>query len=217
MEDKLVIVNFKNYPEATLENSSKLLKKLSSVKVPEGYCTGYCVSPIDLGRNLDMKGILAQHVDEDLPGSSTGKVTIEGLIEAGISGSLLNHSENRIPRGKIEKVLERAKEKEFRVILCVESEEEAGLYAPLHPTYIAYEPPELIGGDISVSSARPEIIGKVVDVCNRYKVPVLVGAGVKNRDDLLKSLELGARGVLIASGIVRSSDPAGSLNSLMSS
>lgn len=219
MVETFVIVNFKNYAEATLANCRKFIRTLTSVPAPPGFRISYSVSPVDLSvsGSENSAEILAQHVDPEGPGSSTGKVTIEALKEMGIMGSLLNHSENRISPNKIERTINKANNEGFNIILCVESASEARNFAHLKPSYIAYEPPELIGGEVSVSSARPDIITEVVRICEKYNVPVLVGAGVKNRMDLQKSLELGARGVLIASGIVRSSDPAGSLNSLISS
>ena len=70
---------------------------------------------------------------------------------------------------------------------------------------IAVEPPELIGGDISVSTARPELISDSVQKIS--KVPVLVGAGVKNGADVRIARKLGAVGVLIASGVTKANDP----------
>jgi triosephosphate isomerase len=88
-------------------------------------------------------------------------------------------------------------------------------YATLRPNFIAYEPPELIGGDVSVTSAEPSIISDVVKACNPKNVRVLVGAGVKTSEDARKSIELGADGVLIASGIVKAREPAKALNAII--
>ncbi len=218
MDETLVVINFKNYPESTLNNADRLLNAFSEVHVPKGVKVVYSVSPVDLGLKKDFPTLelFSQHVDEDGPGASTGKITMESLSEIGIKGSLVNHSENRLPADKIRAIIEKGRKEGFTTVLCVESPEEAQLYARLQPSYIAYEPPELIGGDISVSSARPEIISDVVSICSKHNVPVLVGAGVKNRTDLQKSLELGAVGVLVASGIVKAPDPVVSLTSLIS-
>ncbi|AKA47847.1 triosephosphate isomerase [uncultured archaeon] len=219
MEEALVVVNFKNYSQSTLDNSRRMLDKFSKITVPQNVRLAFAISPVDLclaGKFPDLN-IFSQHADENDPGAATGKMTIEGLTGLGIKGSLLNHSENRVPEKKIAATIGKAGKSGFEIILCVGSPEEAEKYAPLRPSYIAYEPPELIGGDISVSTARPEIISDVVAICSGYSVPVLVGAGIKNCADLRKSIELGARGVLIASGIVKSEDPVASLTSLISS
>jgi triosephosphate isomerase len=70
---------------------------------------------------------------------------------------------------------------------------------------IAIEPPELIGGDISVTTADPGIVSNTVKAVQSINktVKILCGAGVKNGKDVAKAIELGADGVLLASGVVK--------------
>jgi len=63
----------------------------------------------------------------------------------------------------------------------------------------------LIGGDVSVASANPDVIDRIV---KEVKSPVMVGAGIKSAKDIEICMELGCHGVLVASGIVKSKDPA---------
>ena len=79
---------------------------------------------------------------------------------------------------------------------------------------IAVEPPELIGGDISVSKAGPEIIERAVDFVGKNQV--LVGAGIRDLEDVTIALKLGACGVLVASGVVKVADPYAVLLGLVS-
>ena len=81
-------------------------------------------------------------------------------------------------------------------------------WASFSPNFIAVEPPELIGGDISVTTADPDIISGSVNAVKdiNKNIKVLCGAGVKNGRDVAKSIELGASGVLLASGIVKAKD-----------
>jgi triosephosphate isomerase len=76
----------------------------------------------------------------------------------------------------------------------------------------------LIGGDISVTSADPKIISDTVALIKSVNpnVRVLCGAGVKTGEDVLAALELGAEGVLLASGVTKSADPKGALEDLLS-
>ncbi|MBN1275633.1 alpha-hydroxy-acid oxidizing protein, partial [Candidatus Woesearchaeota archaeon] len=75
------------------------------------------------------------------------------------------------------------------------------------PDFIAMEPPELIGGEVSVSEARPGLIGETVAAVRAVAdVPVLVGAGVKDGEDVRKACSLGAEGVLVASGVTKAGD-----------
>ena len=90
--------------------------------------------------------------------------------------------------------------------------------AKLGPTYIAVEPPELIGGDISVTSADPTIVSDSVKVVKEINpnVRVLCGAGVKTGKDVATAIELGAEGVLLASGVTKAQDAEAVLADLVS-
>ena len=89
----------------------------------------------------------------------------------------------------------------------MQSTDEAREIAKFEPTAIAYEPPELIGGDISVSSAKPEIVKEFCDIVkNGSKSLPLIGAGIKTSEDVKKSVELGSEGILVASGVMKAED-----------
>ena len=79
----------------------------------------------------------------------------------------------------------------------------------LNPDMIAVEPPELIGGDISVSTAKPEIISDTVEIVKEINsdISVLCGAGVKNQEDVSKAITLCSEGILLSSGVVKTSEP----------
>ena len=97
------------------------------------------------------------------------------------------------------------------------SVDSAVMLAKLEPSILAVEPPELIGGDISVTKAKPEVVSETVEGVHRVapRVPVFCGAGVKNGADIRKAIELGAEGVLLASGIVKAKDPRAALLDLV--
>jgi triosephosphate isomerase len=101
---------------------------------------------------------------------------------------------------------------------CAADLEEAKSLAEMGPTFIAVEPPELIGGDISVTTADPSIVSDTVAVVKAINpaVRVLCGAGVKNGQDVATAIKLGAEGVLLASGVTKASDVASVLNDLVS-
>jgi triosephosphate isomerase len=82
---------------------------------------------------------------------------------------------------------------------------------------VAVEPPELIGGDISVTKANPRIVEDTVDAVKEANrsVSVLCGAGIKTGADVKAALDLGADGVLLASGVVRAKDPRAALLDLV--
>ena len=87
-----------------------------------------------------------------------------------------------------------------------------------HPSdLIAVEPPELIGGDVSVTAADPKVVSDSVEAVRKVAdIPVLCGAGVKTGEDVRAALDLGAEGVLLASGVVKAKDVAATLRDLVS-
>lgn len=89
--------------------------------------------------------------------------------------------------------------------------------AVFSPYYIAVEPPELIGGDISVTSANPSIVTNTVETVKgvNKEIKVLCGAGVKNGGDVKAAVDLGAEGVLLASGVVKAADPEAVIRDLI--
>jgi triosephosphate isomerase len=90
-------------------------------------------------------------------------------------------------------------------VVCVKDVSEAAKYAKLNPTYIAIEPPELIGTGRAVSTERPELITKAVQAVRaaKNKTKLLCGAGIVTGKDVRKAIELGSEGILVASGIIK--------------
>lgn len=212
-----IIINLKHYRTASGPLAERFLSSFIGMDFREEIDLIFALNPIDLriAKNFPELKFYSQHCDPIEYGAHTGQISVESLLDMGIWGTLLNHSERRVSSENIAKTMDIANRHDFPTVICAESPEEAELYSRLKPEFIAYEPPELIGGDISVTSAKPEIIGEVVKICDRNRVSVLVGAGVKNSEDMEKSMELGAKGVLIASGIVMSKNPVSSLTSLI--
>ena len=133
-------------------------------------------------------------------------------------GSLINHSEKRIPHEDIKRCVEICKKYDLISVVCARDNEEVMQLAKFKPNFIAIEPPELIGGDISVSTARPDIIKKSVEEIKEIysDIEVLCGAGVKTRMDVKRAIQFGAKGVLVASGVVKSPDIEKAIEELLS-
>ena len=149
---------------------------------------------------------ISQHIDPYEPGAYTGSVIAKEVKDLGGVGSLINHSEKRIPHEDIKRCVDLCRKYDLVSIVCAKDNEEVMQVAKYKPDFIAIEPPELIGGDVSVSTARPDVIKKSVDdVREIYSdIGVLCGAGVKSKMDVRKAIYLGAKGVLVASGVVKS-------------
>ncbi len=174
----------------------------------------------DVGRVAAAVGIpvVAQHVDPFDPGPHTGFVTAESLAAAGARGSLVNHSEHPLTRAEIGDVVRRLKSAKLEAVVCAGDVEPARLLAELEPPYLAVEPPELIGGDISVSTARPEVVAMTVDAVHTISPEslVLCGAGIRDSADVHRALELGSDGILVASAVTRAKNPRAAIEELLS-
>lgn len=198
----MIVVNFKTYAEATGKKAEELIKSCEKASKDSNEKVVAVPQSTDILRaDAEEIDIFGQHLDPVEPGSHTGHVLAEGLKQAGATGVLINHSERRLEDETIEASVKKAKEKNLTSIVCAQSPKECEKYSDYDPDYVAFEPPELIGGDISVSDAQPELIEEAVE---KSKVEVLTGAGVKNTEDVSKSTELGCKGVLVASGVIKS-------------
>ncbi len=214
-----LFINFKTYAEGTGKNALELAKKAEAAANKTGKEIVLVVQPTDirlLSKAVSLK-IFSQHIDPVECGAFTGSILPEAVKEAGASGTALNHAENRRGNSFIQKAVERASSIGLKTMLCAESLERAKELAEFAPSFIAFEPAELIGGDVSVSSSSPEIISGCAKALSEKGIPLIVGAGIKNSRDVKKSLELGAKGVFVASGIVKDSSPEKRIEELSSS
>jgi len=207
----VIALNFKTYREATGEKAVELAEIAAGVSLLTGVRIIVCVQAVDLRAvSRICNDVYGQHADWQEQGQTTGAVTPEALKDAGAKGSLVNHSERRIAhREEIEKIIGRMKALKLETMVCAHDDEEAEKLAVLGPTFVAVEPPELIGTGRSVSTAKPEVVrNAVVRVKNaNAKVIPVCGAGISNAQDVRKAVELGAEGVLLASAYVKSSNP----------
>jgi triosephosphate isomerase len=149
--------------------------------------------------------VFAQHLDDAKIGSTTGYMIPEIVKKSKINGALINHSEHRISSKEIINLIKRLKKLKMKTVVCVKNVKEAEKYAKLNPTYIAIEPPELIGTGRAISNERPELITKSLLAVKKAKnsTKLLCGAGIVTPDDVLRAKELGSKGILVASGIVK--------------
>ena len=221
MNIPLILTNFKNYSSAIGDRALKLAKIHAEVAEETGLPFGIAVNAIDLESVYRTVGekipVFSQHVDAAEFGASTGKIIPEYVKQKGATGTLLNHSENRFASfEELGKAIKMAQKAGLLTVVCAKDDQEGREIAlQFSPDCIAVEPPELIGGDISVSTAKPELVEKSVK--NIAPVPVLVGAGIKNGEDVRIAISLGAKGVLLASGVTKSDTPKEVLRDLVSS
>ena len=159
----------------------------------------------------------AQHVSPVEHGSHTGSTLAEAAADAGATGTLLNHSENRLKLADIDGSLDAAERVGFDTCVCANDPDQIAAAAALGPDSVAVEPPELIGTGTPVSKADPDVVSDAVEAAAAVdeSVDVYCGAGISTGEDLVAARDLGADGVLLASGVAKADDPAAALEDLV--
>ena len=155
-----------------------------------------------------------QHADCFFEGQKTGWVSPLQASKLGADGVLLNHSEHRLSSGKIRQILKNTGL--LKTMVCFKTKGQVAKWVKKlrpKPDFLAYEPPELIGGETSVSQAQPGVIKRIIDLLPNCQI--IVGAGIKEREDVKKALQLGAKGVLVSSAVVKAKDPERTLHDLL--
>lgn len=214
----LILLNFKTYPEAVGKKALLLAKKLEKVKSKKYELVIAPSLPtleeVTAGTSLI---IYSQHTDLAGLGAYTGKISAEELKKIGVKGTILNHSERKVPFSILKKIAADCKKHKLITVICASSLGEVIQIAKLKPDYLAYEPLELIGGEVSVTKAKPMVIVKAVEVVKKIspKTKVLCGAGVHSREDIQKALQLGTKGVLIGHVVPKAKDPANFLKEML--
>ncbi len=205
----LIALNLKVYNESLGEKGIALSQIASEISLLTGVRIVVCPQSVDLKEACQIGvDVFAQHVDAAEPGAHTGSITVEAIKQAGCKGSLVNHSEHRIAEEHAAKTIERLKKAGLESIVCTQDPAESAILSKYEPSFIAVEPPELIGKGVSVSTAKPEIVSGAVQAVSKVNsTPVLCGAGVSNAEDIKKAIELGAKGVLLASAYAKAKDP----------
>ena len=218
MSDCLVVVNFKTYQTAHGASAEELALAMSGIETDARMIAA--VSALDLAAVVaaapDLE-VWCQHLDPVGFGSNTGWLHPETAIERGATGTLINHAEHKVSIEHVAMLLDQVPEG-FEVCACAADIDEAMAMAALVPNYVAVEPPELIGGDTSVTNADPDIVSDTAAAVREVsdEVGILCGAGVKTGADVAKAIELGTTGVLLASGVTKADDPAAALSGLIS-
>jgi len=232
----MIFVNFKIYKQTFGDEALKLAEVCREVGKITGVKIIPVVSPLDLRVIKEKLGIEVwlQHLDIFFEGKHTGFISPLAACAAGADGALLNHSEHEMPPGQIRQILMLLKKESwkkewhkqfnnltiqqfnnFKICVCFKTKNQIfGWLKRLKPApdFTAYEPPELIGGEISVSQAKPDVIKRMVKLLPKQQI--IVGAGIHTAEDVKKSLALGAKGVLVSSDIVCAKDPKKELTEL---
>ncbi|MBI1863608.1 triose-phosphate isomerase [Candidatus Woesebacteria bacterium] len=214
----MIFVNFKTYQESTGERGLSLLNILGEVAGTTSVPIIPVVSILDLAyfSGKTLLPLWVQHTDPFDYGAHTGFVLADEVFRLYGKGTFLNHSEHPISMRTLSLSVKKVKDTKLQSLVFAKDIETLEKVIKLNPSYVSYEPPELVGSTTtSVASAKPEIISEAVEVSRKSGVPLVVGAGIHSKEDVSKSIELGAKGIAVATNIVKAQDPKASLLNLL--
>lgn len=207
----MIFINFKTYERGTGQKAVELVRILSKVQeatnipiipvvqVADAYS---CVS-------ASTSDVWVQHVDAIEPGQHTGWILPEAVAAAGAKGAFLNHSEHPLDSSLITNHLSLCRKANLKTLVFASNLEELSQLTrtdPVKPDFVSYEPPELIASkETSVAKSKKDEIKKAVEIAGH--IPLIIGAGIKDAQDIKISLDLGAKGVVVSSAIVLADNP----------
>lgn len=214
----VIILNFKSYPQTAGKAGLELAEL--AVDLASHYSVELYVAPQLTDTSMISHAglpVFAQHCDPVIGNGGTGKVALDSLAKLGVKGILINHSEYPQPLRDVLFLTSKAREFGLKSCVCIPDEGMLGDLKHSGPDFLAIEPPELIGGNVSVSTAKPELLRRVFDYVSKYMHPTrrICGAGIKSLEDVKMAKTLGADGILVASGFVLSPNPRASLEELI--
>ena len=204
----MIIINFKTYKETAGNKGVIVAKQIEKVAKEHNTKVIVCPQLLDLRLLKDQTQVelFSQKVDDVSLGKFTGSIPAETVKEIGATGTLINHSEHQIPLDKIGNIVAKAKANNLTTVVCAATVEKGEQILKFKPDYIAIEPPELIGSDVSVSTGKPELIKDSVARLKKDGIKLLIGAGVRTSEDVRIALDYGADGVILASEVAKSKD-----------
>ena len=206
----LILLNFKLYEESIAGKALDLAKKIAKAE-KNGYEIIVAPSLLMMKEIVDKTKlpVFSQHTDHVELGAHTGRISAQELKRIGARGTILNHSERKVPMKYLTEIVDKCRKAKLKIVICASSLYELKKVLSLEPNYVAYEPKGLIGGDVSVTKANPDLIVEAVEIVKELSpyTKLLVGAGVHTKADVGQALLLGASGVLIGHAVPKSKNP----------
>lgn len=207
----MLILNLKTYPEAIsdqlvriLDSSLDVLHTHSALSFPVIFAPAM-TELVYAKKNYPELTIASQHVDALALGATTGWVPAAQLAQVGIQYSIYNHAEHRLPIESLLRDISIIQSAGIKLIVCVESLDEAMLVLEANPYAIALENKDLIGSGQSIANQRPSEVQAFIYAVTGKTIPV-IGAGISSGEDIKVGRELGAQGFLLSSRFVKAAD-----------
>lgn len=209
----MIFLSLKTYPEATGDNVIKLLRSAKAVSQATSVPIIPCAQATDIYRIKQELGleVWAQHVDPIDPGRHSGWISPYSVKAAGATGTVLNHAEHPLPPDQIKTSIVKAHQYGLKVLVICETTDLARQVSAWSPEYIAYEKAALIAGPVAMIDAET---ASIKQLASSIPQPLIVGAGITSADHVRKTLSAGAKGIILASALVKAADPQAKLQEL---
>lgn len=201
----MIILNFKNYLD-----TNNILKFVKQIENQNPIIVAPILNLKELKQNTKLK-IYSQHVDKNQSLKSTGFLLPIQLKQLKLTGTLLNHSEHKISLKELKLTMKECKKLNLKIIVCISKLNELKEIKKLNPTMIAFEEEKLIATKKSITKYNSENVKIFAKQLNKTKIIPLCGAGINKKEDYKEALELGCKGVLISSAIMKSKNPKNKL------
>lgn len=199
----MIVINLKNYKTG---KEVVALAKLIRKHLPKAMVAPPALDLQAVAQKTNTK-IISQHVSLHTNGRATGHIIPQHVKAIGAKGTLLNHSEHRLPYEEIKKTIKECNRINLKVILCAETVAEAKKFMKLKPYAIAFEDKKLVGSGKSITQYKARDVKTFARLLKRTRIIPLCGAGIATAQDVKAAKELGCEGVLIASAIANTKNP----------
>lgn len=157
--------------------------------------------------------VTAQHMDGLVAGAGMGHILPEGLVNAGVQATFLNHAEHPMTINQLAKAMARADELGIATIVCADTVEEAQAIAKLEPDIMVCEPTSLIGTGKVSGEGYMRATNDAVKSVSPHTL-VLQAAGISTAKNVYDAIASGADGTGGTSGIVCAKDPCITLDEM---
>lgn len=209
----MIWLSLKTYKEATGKAVIELLRTANKVSTETGIPIVPCAQTADLHRIKTELGIevWAQHVDPIDPDRHSGWISPYSVKEAGATGCVINHAEHPLNESVIKETIDAAKKYGLKTLVICETADLAKKVSTWEPDYIAYEKAELIAGPVAMIDVEEK---NIRELAHSIKQPLIVGAGISTGEHVKKTVAAGAKGVILASAVVKAPDAEAKLREL---
>lgn len=210
----MIFLSLKTYKEATGEQVIKLLSSVKKILQESKIPIIPVAQPTDIYRikkELNIE-VWAQHIDPIDPGRNFGWISPYSIKEAGADGVVINHAEHELEKNQIIETVKKAKQYNLKTLVLTQTIDLALEIENYNPDFIGYEKKDFIETGISMIESEKENIKFLAE---KLKIPLIIGAGITNQNDVKNAISLGAKGVILASAFIKAKNPEEKLKELV--